>query len=361
MKHISLYIHIPFCVRKCAYCDFTSFPGITDRIPLYLPQLEREMTDACARFGPLALDTVFIGGGTPSLLTGDQMRELMGTVRRHFTLCEGAEITAEANPGTIDACKLADFREAGINRLSIGVQSFDDSLLLTLGRIHTASEAENAVLAAAEAGFSNLSVDLMYALPGQSASQWKHSIQTALNLPLQHISCYSLIVEDGTPMKAFVQANPALMLDEETVVCMQHDAARLMAEHGFQRYEISNYALPGFESRHNMVYWRRGDYLGVGCAAHSLMNGVRFANTTSLKDYLAGKRCEASECLTERDVYEETVMLGLRTREGVEASLLPSARLQALIDGGFMRLEGSRARITQAGSDVLNAVILELL
>ena len=361
MKHVALYIHIPFCARKCAYCDFTSYPGKTDRIPDYLDQLAAEMRDAVQRFGPMAADTVFLGGGTPSLLSGGQMRRLMSDVRRFFAVEPGSEITVEANPGTVDVEKLAAYRAAGVNRLSLGVQSFDDGLLRTLGRIHTAAEAQEAVRLAAAAGFTNLSLDLMYALPGQTAAQWLATLKTALTLPVRHISCYSLIVEDGTPMKALVEAQPALLPDEETAVAMQHDAARLLADRGFMRYEISNYALPGFESRHNLVYWRRGDYLGLGCAAHSLMNGTRFANTASLEAYLSGQRAQGEDILTPRDVYEETVMLGLRTREGVEASLLPREKLARLTAAGLMRVAEGRARVTEAGADVLNAVILELV
>lgn len=361
MKHIALYIHLPFCARKCAYCDFTSFSGKTDLIPDYLNQLETEMRASVERYGSMAADTVFLGGGTPSLLTGDQMNRLMDAVRRHFTVASDAEITSEANPGTVDAAKLRAFHAAGINRLSLGVQSFDDGLLRTLGRIHTAREAQDAVHMAADAGFTNLSLDLMYALPGQRMNQWLDTVGTALSLPIKHISCYSLIVENGTPMKAMVEAQPDLLPDEETAVGMQHEAAKLLRANGFSRYEISNYALPGFESRHNQCYWRRGDYLGLGCAAHSLMNGERFANTALLEEYLAGVRAGDVETLTERDVYEETVMLGLRTREGVDASLLPREKLDRLVKAGLMAVKGGRAAVTEAGADVLNAVILEFL
>ena len=361
MKHIALYIHMPFCVRKCAYCDFISYPGKTDRIPAYLDQLTEEMRRAARRWGPMTADTLFVGGGTPSLLSGDQMKRLMADTRRFFAVAPDPEITVEANPGTIDAAKLTAFREAGVNRLSIGVQSFDDGLLRALGRIHTAREAEEAVIMAASAGFDNISLDLMYALPGQTTAQWMATLDAALRLPVKHISCYSLIVEDGTPMKAMAEAHPALFPTEETAVAMQHDAARRLADSGFMRYEISNYALPGYESRHNLVYWRRGDYLGLGCAAHSLMNGARFANTASLDAYLSGEGAGAPEMLTARDVFEETVMLGLRTREGVEAALLPGDKLSRLTAAGLMRVEDGRAMVTQAGADVLNAVILELI
>ena len=361
MKRISLYIHIPFCVRKCAYCDFTSFPDKTDRIPDYLNRLEREMDEAVSRFGDLAVDTLFIGGGTPSLLGGGDMKRLMDAAAKRFSIAPDAEITSEANPGTLDAEKLRAYRAAGINRLSIGVQAFDDRLLKALGRIHTRDEAIRAVLMAREAGFDNLSVDLMYALPFQSVTDWRDTLKTAVGLPIRHISCYSLIVEDGTPMKALVDAKKATLPDEETAVCMQHAAAAFLKDYGFERYEISNYAQSGYESRHNMVYWTRGDYLGLGCAAHSLMNGARFANTASLEDYLAGRAGDPPEALTERDVYEERVMLGLRTKYGVPAEILPAKTLDRLVRGGLMAVENGRARVTQAGSDVLNAVILELI
>ncbi len=361
MKRISLYIHIPFCVRKCAYCDFTSFPDKTDRIPDYLHRLEREMDEAVSRFGDLAVDTLFIGGGTPSLLGGDDMKRLMDAAAKRFSIVPDAEITSEANPGTLDPEKLRAYRAAGINRLSIGVQAFDDRLLKALGRIHTRDEAIRAVLMAREAGFDNLSVDLMYALPGQTPEDWQNTLETAVGLPLRHISCYSLIVEDGTPMKALLDAKKAVLPDEETVVGMQHTAEAFLKDHGFERYEISNYAQSGYESRHNMIYWTRGDYLGLGCAAHSLMNGTRFANTASLEDYLAGKAGDPPEVLTASDVYIERIMLGLRTKYGVPAEILPKKTLDRLVRGGLMTAENGRVCVTQAGGDVLNAIILELI
>lgn len=361
MKHISLYIHIPFCVRKCLYCDFTSFPDKTDRIEDYLHRLECEMDEAVSRFGDLAVDTLFLGGGTPSLLGGDDMKRLMDAAAKRFSIAPGAEITCEANPGTLDPEKMRAYRAAGINRLSIGVQAFDDRLLRALGRIHTCDEAKRAVLMAQDALFDNLSVDLMYALPGQSLEDWQSTLQTAVGLPIRHISCYSLIVEDGTPMKALADSKAVVLPDEETTVGMQHTAEAFLKDYGFERYEISNYAQRGYESRHNMVYWTRGDYLGLGCAAHSLMNGARFANTASLEDYLAGKAGEPPEALTERDIYEERVMLGLRTKNGVPAAILPKKTLERLVRGGLMTAENGRARVTQAGGDVLNAIILELI
>ncbi len=361
MKRISLYIHIPFCVRKCAYCDFTSFPDKTDRIPDYLHRLEHEMDEAVSRFGDLVVDTLFIGGGTPSLLGGDDMKRLMDAAAKRFSIAPDAEITCEANPGTLDPEKLRAYKSAGINRLSIGVQAFDDRLLKALGRIHTRDEAIRAVLMAREAGFDNLSVDLMYALPGQSLEDWQNTLETAVGLPLRHISSYSLIVEDGTSMKALVDAKKAVLPDEETVVGMQHTAEAFLKDYGFERYEISNYAQSGYESRHNMIYWTRGDYLGLGCAAHSLMDGTRFANTASLEDYLAGKAGDPPEVLTASDVYIERIMLGLRTKYGVPAEILPKKTLDRLVRGGLMTAENGRACVTQAGGDVLNAIILELI
>lgn len=361
MKHCSLYIHIPFCARKCAYCDFVSFPDQLDRLEAYLLRLEREMDEARARFGPLAIDTLFIGGGTPSLLSGDQMKRLLAMTGARFTLSPGAEITCEANPGTLTDDKLRAYKSAGINRLSLGVQSFDDRLLKTLGRIHSRDDALRAVWQAHNVGFDNLSIDLMYALPGQSLDDWTATLETAAALPLEHISCYSLIVEDGTPMKALLDKHPELLPDEELAISMQHLAADFLGQAGFERYEISNYTRAGYESRHNMVYWTRGDYLGLGCAAHSLMNGMRFANVSSLKGYLDGEQGDAPEILTPQDVFEEQVMLGLRTRRGVRMDILPEDKLKPLIQAQLMTCENGYARVTAQGADVLNAVILALI
>ena len=360
-RRCALYVHIPFCVRKCAYCDFTSYAGCERVADDYLAALAEEARSARDRYGPMTADTVYIGGGTPSILTAAQIERLLVCLRETFNTDRSLEFTCEANPGTLTPEKLAVMRQGGVSRLSLGVQAFDDRLLRALGRIHTADEAARSVLLAHEAGFDELSVDLMYALPDQTRGDLKCSLHAALSLPISHISCYSLIVEERTPMHRRRREQPARFPDDDEALAMQRLCADTLGESGFERYEISNYAPPGHECRHNMTYWHRGDYLGLGVAAHSLMEGERFSNTTSLADYLRGERAVERQVLTARDVYEETVMLGLRTREGVDKAILPKDRLDRLVQGGFMTVSDGRARVTARGADVLNALILELI
>ena len=369
MKPLSLYLHIPFCLRKCAYCDFPSYAGREKDIPAYVEALKSEIIEAGQKWTDRRVETVFFGGGTPSVLSGKQMKTLMDAVFSSFSISPDAEISMEANPGTLTPEKLAAYREAGINRLSVGVQAMNDRLLQNIGRIHTRDEAAEAVRMAKNAGFENINIDLMYGLPGQSMGDFTDTLHQALSLPVTHLSMYSLIVEEGTPLYARVEQGEEVPGDEETLI-MQHTAAQIAAQHGLTRYEISNYARPGFECRHNLVYWRRGEYLGLGCAAHSLMENARFSNTASLNEYLSGVRTESHEPLTATDALEETVMLSLRTSEGLDlceyralaGSGFPGKQrhIDRLVRESLAFVRGDRLILTERGMDVLNAVI-ELL
>lgn len=366
MKPLSLYLHIPFCVKKCAYCDFPSHAGREQDIPAYVEALKGEIMEAGRTWPNRRVETVFFGGGTPSILTGSQMKTLMDAVFSSFSVAPDAEISMEANPGTLTEKKLAAYRSAGINRISIGVQAMNDRLLRNIGRIHTTEEAVQAVLLAKGAGFDSINIDLMYGLPGQSIDDFTDTLNRALSLPVTHLSMYSLIVEEGTPLYRRVEQGESVPGDEETLQ-MQHTAAQIAAKHGLFRYEISNYARPGFECRHNLVYWRRGDYLGLGCAAHSMMENARFSNTASLSDYLAGVRQADYQPLDETDALTETVMLALRTSEGMDMTVYRALSgrdfpkkertIARLISEGLASLENDRLMLTERGMDVLNAVI----
>jgi len=366
MKPLSLYLHIPFCVRKCAYCDFPSHAGREKDIPAYVDALKGEILDAAGKWPGRRVETVFFGGGTPSILTGEQMKTLMDAIFSSFEVAPDAEISMEANPGTLTPENLAAYRASGINRLSIGVQAMNDRLLQNIGRIHTRGEAAEAVMMAKAAGFENINMDLMYGLPGQSMDDFIGTLRQAAELDVPHLSMYSLIVEEGTPLHRRVSEGEEIPGDEETLA-MQHAAARFLSGFGLERYEISNYARPGFECRHNLTYWRRGEYLGLGCAAHSLMEEVRFSNTLSLTEYLSGVREADRQTLGDTDRLEETVMLSLRMREGMDLALYRAlcgrdfGRKNAVI--GRMEREGlavctnARLTLTERGMDVLNAVI----
>ena len=354
----SLYIHIPFCISKCAYCDFVSFPKRERDWDAYLDALIDEIESWRPLFEKRGVETVFIGGGTPTVLNGEQLERLLAHIPKAL------EFTSEANPGTLTADKLSVLRTGGVNRLSIGAQSFDDRLLGSLGRIHGATQIAEAVVLARRAGFENLNLDLMYALPGQTMTQWLTTLDAAIALHVPHISAYSLIVEEGTPMAARVACGEAILPDDDAVNTMQRLAVKRLAEAGYGRYEISNYALPGYECAHNRVYWNRGDYIGVGCAAHSLLDGKRFSNPAGLEAYLRGERHIDEQTLTEEDVYEESVMLMTRTREGIPLRLLkPDAQrtLEKLIDCKLARIENNRLVLTTRGMELQDAIVLEFL
>ena len=371
-RPLALYLHIPFCAAKCAYCDFASYPNRQDVWRGYMDALLDELRSWQPALEDRELATVFIGGGTPSLLPAGEIARLMDGVRQCASVRGDAEITMEANPGTLSAEKLESCRAAGVNRLSLGAQAMDDRLLRSLGRIHTAKDVTEAVEMARRAGFDNVSLDLMYALPGQSMDDWARTLDAAVALEPEHLSAYSLIVEEGTPLADRVVRGALTVPDDDAAVDMQRMAVDRLAEAGFARYEISNYARQGRECRHNIVYWQRGDYLGVGCAAHSLMDGERFENPRGLEEYLSGARRMNAVRLTRGDAMEETLMLSTRMcrgmdlgayrrefgvdfRAGREEKLAQLARL------GLLECADGFLRLTRRGMEVQNAVVVELL
>lgn len=321
-----IYLHIPFCVRKCAYCDFVSFPehGVPEA---YLDALLTEIS-LVAREGeyPAAFDTVFFGGGTPSLLSGGQMARIMNTLNTVFSIRADAERSMEMNPGTVTPEKVRAYRTTGINRLSIGLQSTHDALLREIGRIHTFEQFQETLKHARAAGFDNINVDLMHGLPNQTPAQYLDSLKTVCNLGVEHISAYALILEEHTPLYSRVQSGTVTVPDEDLVADMQDAGIDYLEQRGYHRYEISNFAKEGRECRHNLNYWNNGEYLGFGIAAHAAVRQkrwTRFANVATLEEYdrllARGKRPLAETLrLTPRDEMFECVMLGLRLVRGVE-------------------------------------------
>lgn len=321
-----IYLHIPFCLRKCAYCDFVSFPQ--GSVPeAYVSALisEVELVSGGGSY-PAAFDTVFFGGGTPSLLASEQMRLIMTTLRERFDIRANAEISMEANPGTLTPEKLAAYREAGINRLSIGLQSTHDALLRSIGRIHTFAQFEESLKHARAAGFNNINVDLMHALPNQTITQYLDSIHTVCDLGVEHISAYSLILEEHTPLFDRVARGEVTPPEEDLVADMQDAGIDLLDARGYRRYEISNFAREEYECRHNLNYWHNGEYLGFGIAAHGVVREkrwTRYANVSALEEYarlLAKGRRPLAETipLGPKDEMFECVMLGLRLVRGIE-------------------------------------------
>lgn len=297
MKSISIYIHIPFCVKKCQYCDFLSAPADSRTQEVYLRALKQEIREQAARYREYEVQTVFIGGGTPTAVPCENLCEVLKTVFSFYRMNPHAEISMEANPGTVTKEALLSYRKAGINRISIGLQSADDVELKLLGRIHTYRDFQQTYRWAQEAGFTNINLDIMSALPGQSVENYKKTLETVLSLKPQHISAYSLIVEEGTPfyekygqesekLQATGEKQPDLPSEEEERE-MYALTEKLLAAAGYHRYEISNYALPGRECRHNLVYWKRGNYVGFGLGAASMVENVRFENFREMQEYLA--------------------------------------------------------------------------
>ena len=322
-----IYIHIPYCVKKCAYCDFVSFAE-PEAIGADVGLLRREIVLSAQRLPkPGRVETVFFGGGTPSLLSGEQMAAILDALRDHYPIDADAEITTECNPGTADGERLAAYRAAGVNRLSIGLQSADDGLLAAIGRIHTCARFLTTVESAVDAGFSNINVDVMHGLPGQTEAQYLATLEMVCALEgITHVSAYALILEQGTPLYRAVRAGRVQLPDEDAVADMQDAGMAYLSERGFLRYEISNFAREGYACRHNLNYWRNGEYLGLGVAAHGAMHidGVwtRRANVETVGAYAAALRADrlpVQETLTPVCAEEmfETVMLGLRTVRGV--------------------------------------------
>lgn len=387
MRETELYIHIPFCVRKCGYCDFVSFPAGQNVQKAYVQALLKELETAPEG---LSVPTVFIGGGTPSIIDPLFIGELLSLARRRFRLLPEAEITLEANPGTLTAEKLEAYRRAGVNRLSIGLQSARDEELRVLGRIHSFADFKESFSMAREAGFENISVDLMAALPFQTEESFEESLAAALRLSPEHLSVYSLIIEEGTPFyeryheKALAREQGREdtwpLPTEETERRMYRLAGRRLPEAGYARYEISNYARPGFACRHNIGYWTGVPYLGFGLSASSYFEGKRFSNTADMKAYLPAFEEEGApsrirtveEVVTRERAMEEFMFLGLRMTEGVSGAEFsrrfgrameevyekPLARMEA--EGLLSRRDG-RVSLTERGVDLSNYVLAEFL
>jgi oxygen-independent coproporphyrinogen-3 oxidase len=356
---IGLYVHIPFCIKKCLYCDFPSVAGGEELYAAYTAALCREIAGKGGLLSAGAVDTVYIGGGTPTVLPADCLAAIGRCLRASFTVTEDAEFTVESNPGTLDGEKLAALRAIGVNRVSLGVQAFDDAVLAAAGRIHTAAQALEAVAAVRAAGFGRVSVDLMYGLPGQTAASFRAGLERAAALPVGHISVYGLKVEEGTPFAGLAAAGRLALPDEDEEEAMYDLATSWLPARGFARYEISNYARPGDECRHNLKYWRYEPYIGVGAAAHSFWQEERLANTADVRDYIgrvtAGETPVAScERPDGAVAMAEYVFLALRTAAGVSYADFAASFGRGFPERyGAIAAELSRRGLVAAGQDYL--------
>lgn len=363
-RELELYIHIPFCARKCGYCDFLSAPAEKSMQAAYVQRLCREIEEASGLAQVYEVSTVFFGGGTPSLLDAGHIRRIMGTIKDYYPVRADAEITLEANPGTIDQEKLEIWREARINRLSMGLQSADNQELKLLGRIHTWEEFLDNYRLARAAGFRNINIDLMSALPGQTCGGWRDTLLKVADLGPEHISAYSLIVEEGTPFYNRYGEHPELLPTEEEDRQMYGDTRTILNRYGYERYEISNYARPGYACRHNLGYWNRTEYKGFGLGAASLLENARTTNQSDLNKYLDGQYEGSREELSEQAVREEYFFLGLRKMEGVDPGPYRGyyeKLLEKLTRQGLIVERNGRICLTDRGIDVSNYVLAQFL
>ena len=373
---LGIYVHVPFCRSKCQYCDFYSLGGSREKglIENYLEAVCLHIKEAGALAPGYQVDTVYFGGGTPSFLGADGLVQILNAVRRRFSVSGNGEITFEANPDSVTEKLLKRLRAEGFNRISLGVQSDDDGLLKKLGRPHSYRQAVQAVELARKVGFHNLSLDLMYGLPGQSLTAWEETLEHVLELAPEHMSCYGLKVEEGTPLWQYKDA--VNLPDDDAQADMYLSAVRTLKEHGYAQYEISNFARRGLRSRHNLKYWTGGEYLGFGPAASSDFGGKRFTIAPDIYKYMDGVKHGGpilSECqeVPARERAGEYLMLRLRTSEGIDGEtymrqyLLPFAPLEALLQQyqaqGLATLEGGRWRLTPRGFLMSNSILVELL
>lgn len=376
-KDLGLYIHIPFCVKKCEYCDFLSWNAGEEERQQYVAALLSEIESYRGFAKGYRVSTIFIGGGTPSVLLPKQMEDILQKIYEIFELERRPEITVEVNPGTVDEEKLQCYKENGVNRLSMGLQSVKDEKLRLLGRIHTYQEFVESYELARKAGFDNISIDLISSVPGQTLQEWKEELETAAAQNPEHISVYQLIIEEGTPFYEKYAEHPELLPDEETSREIYLWTGKFLKEAGYEQYEISNYAKPGKESRHNLKYWERGDYLGLGLGAASMVRNIRMSNTKDMRTYL--ERCDKPKTMREDVQFleeprqmEEFMFLGLRKTRGVskkefkrifgrEMDMVYEKALHKCLENGMLLEHKDRIFLSEEGTLLSNMVLSEFL
>ncbi len=382
MRELELYVHIPFCVKKCAYCDFLSAPASSSLRHAYVQRLTEEICALAKQYRSYEVSTIFFGGGTPTVLEAHQLTGLLHTLQESFFVRADAEITIECNPGTLLLEKARLLRRAGFNRMSLGLQSAKDAELAMLGRIHTWSDFLMSYDGVRKAGFTNINVDLMSALPGQTLESWEKTLRQVAMLRPEHLSVYSLIIEEGTPFYARFAADlrarergekPLLLPSEETERQMYAVTEQYLAQRGYERYEISNYAKAGFACRHNCGYWIGTEYLGLGLGASSLIENQRFCNTRDLTEYLEKPFARCEEVTRSRkDAMEEFFFLGLRMMQGVSRNSFEARFgvpvesvygdvLKELEQQGLLESREGRIMLTAYGIDVSNYVFERFL
>ncbi|MGG2466197.1 radical SAM family heme chaperone HemW [Paraclostridium bifermentans] len=374
---LGLYIHVPFCAQKCYYCDFNSYKINSNQKKEYLINIEREMKFYKDEFKDKCFDTVFFGGGTPSILTVDELQELVNNINGNFNIKKDAEITIECNPGTINREKLEAMKKMGINRLSIGLQATQNYHLKSIGRIHTYEEFEKNYYDALDIGFENINIDLMYALPNQKTQEWKDTLDKIIKLNPSHISAYSLILEEGTKLYYMYQNKEFELLDEDTDINMYNYTIDTLKRHGYNQYEISNYSKEDLECKHNIIYWKCDNYLGLGPGASGFIGDTRYSNIEDICEYnkciMQNIRPVSEEIeLTKKDKIEEFIFMGLRMNEGINVDIFKERFdtdfydiyqevMDKLIKRELVRFDGKNISLTQKGREISNSVFIEFL
>ena len=378
MKRFSIYVHIPFCAKKCNYCNFVSFCGKEDMIEEYITALEKEMSIYSKVYKEDYLaSSIFIGGGTPSMLPTGYISRIIKAIKEHFTVALRAEITVECNPNSITEEKLMEYKEAGVNRLSIGGQSINDNILKLIGRVHDFKTLDASLNMAKKVGFRNINVDMLLGLPSQKMKDVKKMLKYLVKKGVTHISAYSLIVEDRTPIKHQIQSGALQLPTEDETVAMYDFVVKFLKKHGINRYEVSNFAVPDCECKHNLNYWEMGEYLGLGVASHSFMEYTRYNNFMTIEKYVetlkAGKRpVENKEKASLTSLREETMMLGLRTTRGVfisrynnlfNCNLLEDKKkeIRFLQGNNLINIENGRIIVDDDAFYVLDSIIQKLI
>jgi oxygen-independent coproporphyrinogen III oxidase len=379
MQALTIYVHIPFCIQKCGYCDFNAYLYRDHMAHTYLAALEREITHTASKrsWTSYSVPSIYFGGGTPSMLAPTDLTRLLGMIGSSFPLQADAEITIEADPGTINLAGLEALRAGGFNRISLGVQAFDDDLLDKLDRLHSAADARGALVWARRAGFLDLNLDLMFGLPGQSLTAWETSLQEAIAFAPTHVSVYGLTIEERTPFYRRQQLGKLALPDEETQAAMFERADQLLTAAGYVHYEISNYALPGWRSCHNLHYWRHGEYLGFGAGAHAYLEGYRMENEPLPGRYIQaiaerGSAVRMTECIDRERRRHEGLMVGLRLREGIDLEAFLhdygvsldtayAAPIAELTRAGYLQVTTGHLRLSDSGRLVADAVLNRLV
>lgn len=375
MKNIGIYVHIPFCISKCLYCNFNSYADKNNLHTEYIQALISEINSY--KNNKYIVDTIFIGGGTPSLMPDGAISTIVSEIRKNFAVESNAEITIECNPNSVTATKAMEWKEAGINRVSIGLQTTNDRLLKLIGRSHNKKDYLNAVDIIRNAGISNINTDCLIGLPKQKMSDIKHTLKIVTKLQCTHISAYSLIVEKDTPLDRMIANNELSLPKEEKTLGMYEYVYKFLKENGYNRYEVSNFAKKDFECKHNLHTWQMCEYLGFGAGAHSYINGVRYSNVLGVEEYIDAIKegnlpVENKEKISNTEKFEETIMLGLRTKYGIDLDeikknfkidLLKSKKetINSLLSNGLINLIYNRIIPTDLGFTVLNQIIVDLV